>query len=383
MRRGRISSRGGGRVGVRPLSLIALIGALALVAAACGDSTEVTVVSIVEQPGATVTSVVETPGATVTSIVEVEVAPPTTEAASRGTIAFSYGNEGAGIYPIVAGPAKIEAERRGYEWVEGAANLDCDQQVQDIENFVAQGVDAIVFLPLCGIEPYENVVQDAKDAGIVVVGYSTAVPGGDSSIVYANVDGARALAAEVLRWAEEDYTGDPDDITWAIFTFDQCGTACTDRTDPIKLILEDAFGPGLEAESVAADTGLEATETFLQQDPGLNIVIGINDSGALGARQAFLAQIESEGRDPGEIFVAGMDGEIEALEIIGAGDPDEIYRASGALLLDQLGQGVANLPANILEGQPATSLVLNYAIITPAEADVANEIVANYNEFVG
>lgn len=383
MRRGKIPARRPRRLGARPLTLFALLGALALVAAACGDSTEVTVVSIVETPGETV--VVETPGETVvvTSIVEVEATTTTTEPESKGTIGFSYGNEGAGIYPIVARPAALEAERRGYDWVEGAANLDCDQQVQDIEGFIAQGVQAIVFLPLCGIEPYENVVQQAKDAGIVVVGYSTAIPGGDSSIVYANVDGARALAAEVLRWAQEDYTGDPDEISWAIFTFDQCGTACTDRTDPIKAILEEEFGPGLEAESVAADTGLEATETFLQQDPGLNIVIGINDSGALGARQAFLAQIESEGRDPGEIFVAGMDGEIEALEIIGAGDPNEIYRASAALLLDQLGQAVADLPANILEGQPSTSLVLNYVIITPEQADLANDIVANYNQFVG
>ena len=36
-------------------------------------------------------------------------------AASKGTIAFSYGNESAGIYPIVADPARIKAERRGYD----------------------------------------------------------------------------------------------------------------------------------------------------------------------------------------------------------------------------------------------------------------------------
>ena len=36
----------------------------------------------------------------------------------------------------------IQAESRGYEFVEGSANGDCDRQVQDVENFVAQSVDA-------------------------------------------------------------------------------------------------------------------------------------------------------------------------------------------------------------------------------------------------
>ena len=303
---------------------------------------------------------------------------------SKGTIAFSFGNEVAGIYPLVADPARLEAERRGYDWLEGSANGDCDKQVQDIEGFVAAGADAIVFLPLCGVAPYLPVVQSAKEAGIVVVGYSTAVPGGDSSIVYANIAGARAVAAEALRWLKEDFTGDPATFSWALFTFDQCGMACTDRTDPIRQIITEATGVApLEAESVAEGSGLEATETFLQADPGLNMVIGINDAGALGAYQAFVTQIESDGRDPGEIFVGGMDGQNEALELLAGADQYGIYRVSGALILDQLGKAVADLPANILEGQPPTSLVLNYVAITPGMGAFAQQVLDNYAEFLG
>lgn len=355
-----------------PLRMIALFGALALVAAACGTSDDTTT---------TAAATATTAATTTTTAATTTTAEPEME--SLGTIAFSFGNESAGIYGIVANPARIEAERRGYDWLEGSAFGDCDKQVQDIEGFIAAGVDAIVFLPLCGIEPYEVVVQQAKDAGIVVVGYSTAIPGADSAIVYANVDGARAVAAEALRWLEEDFTGDPATFSWALFTFDQCGVACTDRTDPIRQIITEATGvEPVEAESVAEDSGLEATETFLQADPGLNMVIGINDGGALGAYQAFVVQIESEGRDPGEIFVAGMDGQNEALELIAGADPYGIYRLSGALILDQLGKAVADLPANILEGQPPTSLLLNYAMLTPADAALAQQILDNYAEFV-
>lgn len=364
-----ISGRRMGRHG-----MWAVLVALALVVAACTSSDADTTTTAAA--AATTTEAAPTTTAAPT---------PTTEPApeSRGTIGFSYGAENSGIYPIVADPAAIEAERRGYDWIEGSANGDCDKQVQDIEGMIAAGIDALVFLPLCGIETYEVVVQQAKDAGIVVIGYSTAIPGGDAAIVYANVDGARAVAAEALRWLDEDFTGDRDTFTWALFTFDQCGVACTDRTDPIRRIIVEATGvEPVEAESVAEDTGLEATETFLQADPGLNMVIGINDAGALGAYQAFVIQIEAEGRDPGEIFIAGMDGQNEALELLAGADEYGIYRLSGALILDQLGKAVADLPANILEGQPPTSLLLNYLMITPNDADLAQQILDNYAAFV-
>ena len=306
----------------------------------------------------------------------------TADGGSKGVIAFSYGNESAGIYPIVAGPAKIQAEARGYDFIEGAANGDCDQQVKDIENFVVQQVDAIVVLPLCGIEPLEPVLADAKAAGIKVVGYSTEVPGGDGAIVYKNVEGAEATAAEAIRWFNEDYTGDKSTFAWALFTYDQCGKACTDRTDPIRAAILAATGVApLEAESVDETSGLEATETFLQQKPDLAMVIGINDAGALGAYQALTAAV-ADGRDPNSIFVGGMDGQIEALELIADGGGDGgIYRASGALILDDLGRAVADLPADLLEGKKVSILELPYEVITPNDTARAAAIVLTYKKF--
>ena len=304
--------------------------------------------------------------------------------ATKGTIAFSYGNETAGIYPIVAGPARLQAEARGYEFIEGAANGDCPKQVDDVENFIVQQVDAIVVLPLCGVEPLQPTIDKAVAAGIVVVGYSTPVPGGSAAIVYQNVEGATKVANEALRWLDEDFTGDADDFSWVLFTFDQCGSACTQRTDPIREIIVDATGVvPLEAAIVAEAPGLEATETFFQANPNLAMVIGINDAGALGAYQAVLAQIEA-GRDPSEFFIAGMDGQNEALELLAAGGGEGgIYRASGALILDELGKAVANLPIDIVEGNRRDNLELPYELITPDKGERAAEILEAYAAFMG
>ena len=303
---------------------------------------------------------------------------------SSGTIAFSFGNETAGIYPIVAGPARIQAESRGYEFVEGAANGDCEQQVQDVENFIVQQVDAIVVLPLCGVEPLQSTIDKAKEAGIVVVGYSTEVPNGDAAIVYQNVAGAEKVANEALRWLEEDFTGDRNDFSWVLFTFDQCGSACTQRTDPIREIIVNATGVApLEAEVVAEDAGLDATETFFQSNPNIAMVIGINDAGALGAYQAVLAQMRA-GRDASEFFVAGMDGQNEALELLADGGGEGgIYRASGALVLDDLGRAVADLPIDIVEGNTTANLELPYELVTPNDAVRAQEILDAYTAFTG
>ena len=304
--------------------------------------------------------------------------------ASKGTIAFSYGNETAGIYPIVAGPARLQAEARGYEFIEGAANGDCTKQVDDVENFIVQQVDAIVVLPLCGLEPLQPTIDKAVAADIVVVGYSTPVPGGSAAIVYQNVEGATKVADEALRWLEEDFTGDQDDFSWVLFTYDQCGSACTQRTDPIRQIIVDATGVvPLEAAVVSEAAGLENTETFLQANPNIAIVIGINDAGALGAYQAVQAQIEA-GRDSSEFFIAGMDGQNEALELLAAGGGEGgIYRASGALILDELGKAVANLPIDIVEGNRRDNLELAYELITPDKGERASEILEAYKAFMG
>ena len=111
------------------------------------------------------------------------------------------------------------------------------------------------------------------------------------------------------------------------------------------------------------------------------MVIGINDAGALGAYQAFQEAI-ANGRDPESIFVGGMDGQTEALELIADGGGEGgIYRASGALILDDLGRAVADLPADLIEGKDVSVLELPYELVTPADTARAQEIVDTYNSF--
>jgi ABC-type sugar transport system substrate-binding protein len=300
-----------------------------------------------------------------------------------GTIAFSFGAEHNEVYPIVAEPARVAAEERGYEFIEGSARGDCDQQVADIESFVARRVDAIVLLPLCGLEPYEGVVADANEAGIVVVGYFADLPGADANIMGNEAQGGQILGEEAVRWFEEDFDGDRENFSWVLLTNDPLPLA-RQRTDAMRELVVEATGvEPMEAHAVAAEEGLNAVETFLQRDPGINMVLGVNDAGALGARQALLEQIEQAGRDPDEIFLGGIDGQNEALELlIEGGGEHGIYRASAATLTHEWGRAVAELPIDILEGRDPGDAVMDYRLFTPEDADEIRNVLEEYRSYV-
>ena len=97
--------------------LVSLLS-VALIAAGCGDDDD----DAPAAPAEPAAQPAEEPA-------EEPMAEPMEEPAEEpmeegGTIAFSFGNEQVGIYKIVAGPARLQAEIRGYEFLEGAANGD-------------------------------------------------------------------------------------------------------------------------------------------------------------------------------------------------------------------------------------------------------------------
>ena len=130
------------------------------------------------------------------------------------------------------------------------------------------------------------------------------------------------------------------------------------------------------AEAVSEEQGLDAALTFLQVDPGLDMIIGVNDAGALGAHQAFLDQIAATGRDPGELFLGGIDGQTEAIVLIAeGGGPEGIYRASAALNMTEAGRAIVDIPIGVIERGEGGSVLLNFAIFSPNDTATAQKFL--------
>jgi ribose transport system substrate-binding protein len=297
-------------------------------------------------------------------------------------IGFSFGNETASIYPLIANPAVAEAKKKGYQLIQGDANGSCTKQVQNLQDFIARPVNAIVVLPLCGPSEVQASLKQAEAHHIVVVGYSQPVYGSSAAIEYNNVAGSTAVGNNAANWYRAHFKkGQP--FSWVLFTYDQCGTPCTQRTNPIRRIVEKATGVA-PIEEVGADnkTGYTEMQSVLVAHPKVNMVIGVDDSVAEGADQALVQQVTATHRNPNLIYIAGMDGDINALKYIANhGGTYGLYRASGALDLVSIGKAVADLPIEILHGRPATGLFLNYLLIT--KASKAKALLAAYKKYGG
>ena len=98
-------------------------------------------------------------------------------------------------------------------------------------------------------------------------------------------------------------------------------------------------------EAILAPEAFETTQSILQANPNVNVILCIADDGCLGAAQAF----EATGRDPNTICIVGWDGSREVMKrIMEGGTP---IRATGALDLLAIGRSAIWVPANILENK--------------------------------
>lgn len=268
------------------------------------------------------------------------------------TIGFSFGQENTETYSYLIKGFRESGKKLGLKIVEGAANGDCVKQVQDIQGFVARKVDAILFWPSCGVKPYAGVVKQAQAAGIKLASYGQPYPGIKAALLADQSYAGNLMASYMVNWYRNTFTGDKHDFSWGVFTFNQCGE-CKKRTDPIIAAGTKAFGvKPLQAEAIDKENGLKVTQTWLQKEPGLDLVVGVNDAGALGAYQALL-NAHKNGK---QVFVGGIDGETEALQLVAqGGGPTGLYRASVGTPPDAPGRSAAALMAAVVRGQTSSA----------------------------
>ncbi len=350
-----------GKRGLRGAIVVAAAAAVAVTLAACGggDDSEASPATT----AAATTAAAGEPATTEAAPVETTEAGGETGADVECIIGFDYGNTTAAIYQNVLNFAKEEAEVRGCTLVEGSAAGDPAKQFDNVQNWVnSKSVTALVVLPLS--QQLDPILKQAQEEDIVVVGYASEQEYGDAAILYDNIETGHQLATAAIQWTNDNFADDMDAFSYAIFTYDQCGTPCTERTNTVIEDMKAELGvdPVAEGDAVAEDTGLEQAESILQANPDLTMFLGVNDGGVLGAYKAF----EEAGKGTGTYFLGGMDGQKEALELIAEGS---IYRATSALRISEIGKAVVDLPADILETGTAENLILQPTLVdTPEEA---------------
>ncbi|TXC99896.1 sugar ABC transporter substrate-binding protein [Streptomyces sp. ISID311] len=199
------------------------------------------------------------------------------------------------------------------------AQLDAGKQAQDIDQFVAQGVDAIVFIAAGSNEAILPSIKRAKKAGVKVLGLSAVLdPKGDVAPLDANLDGGgmyngsdqlAKLAAERTRGKGNALgVGLGIPVAFLQIQVEQYKKRLASYAPDVKWIdtVENPTDDITGAEHVVS-------EALTAHRRDVQTVLAYNDSSAVGAAVA----LKNAGVK--DVFVAGVNGDSDAAEAVADG----------------------------------------------------------------
>lgn len=262
-----------------------------------------------------------------TSTTEVTATAATTETAGAGAgmrFAFS-GSELANPWVIMVGQGFDAAcKELGLECVSLNAGSDVGKQVTDIENVIQGGYKGVVFNPIDG-NALESVLNQATADGIATITIAQIAPAATAGIELDDYAYGTVIATNAAEWINSALGGKG---TLAILAEDNIESSIR-RGDAIADTIA-KLAPGItivaRQQANTPEQGLSVTENLLIQHPDLNVIVAANDSGGIGAYQAF----ENAGlaTDPNRAIFSG-DNTAEAAEYIKI--PDSVYRGTADL----------------------------------------------------
>ncbi|MCC7446110.1 MAG: sugar ABC transporter substrate-binding protein [Anaerolineae bacterium] len=192
------------------------------------------------------------------------------------------------------------------------SQVKADRQISAIESFVSRGVKVLI---ICEFDPkaIDKTLKDAADKGVQIIQFAgrNAASVGGVTISVEDAD---------LGYAAGEYAG-------KLITSEMGGKATVAILDypdlPQVVVRADNIEKALKKEAPNAtivgrflggtpDNGLKSMESALQKTPDINVIVSINDAGALGAVKA----LEGAKKDPKSVIVVGIDAEKQAKDYI-------------------------------------------------------------------
>lgn len=190
------------------------------------------------------------------------------------------------------------------------AEFDTSKQLQQVENFINAGMDAVVIKPV-DADACEPISQACKEAGVPLVVVNSPITAEYDSYVGSDHKFSGELQGDFV--AEKL----PDGGKVAILQGDLMVSATTDRTEGAKEVLEEK-GNNIEVVSEQEalwmrDEAMQKTENWLNSGIEIDAIIANNDEMAIGAAMV----CEENGID--DIIICGIDASEDALNLLKEG----------------------------------------------------------------
>ena len=268
-----------------------------------------------------------------------------------GSVVVGFSQLGAESSWRIANTASMvsAAEGYGFALMMENANQKQEMQIKSIRSFIASRVDVIVFSPIVETG-WENVLHEAKEAGIPVILMDRMIETNDEDLYTAYVgadfyaEGRRAgeyliRKADALGAAHMNIAEISGTIDSTPMRDRQRGFMDVIGGDPRFTVIASISGDFLRSK------GEECMTELLSEygADGINVVYSHNDSMTLGAVDV----MERAGIAPGrDILLISVDGEKEAVDALKAGRINCIVQCTPAL-----GGSVMSLVQGLVNGR--------------------------------
>lgn len=254
---------------------------------------------------------------------------------------------------IVRNSITAEMKTEGVKGQIEDAKGDVAQQLQQVQNFIGQGVDAIIINPV-DTNAVKPIVDLTTKAGIPLV-FVNRKPATEltGKMAYVGSDSELAGRLQMEALAKRmDYKGNV-----AILLGDLANEATRDRTKGVKAVV--AKYPGLKVvqEQTAKFTRNDAVDVvsnWMTAGDDIQAIASNNDEMAIGALQAL-------GKNDQKILIAGVDGTPDALQMIKNG------KMVATVFQDAKGQGAGSVQTavKLAKGeQVQKNVFIPYQLIT-------------------
>lgn len=255
----------------------------------------------------------------------------------------------------VADGIAARAAEAGVEVTIVAAQEKADVQLGQVENFISQGVDGIIVIPV-DTDAAGPMTQKAQEAKIPLAYVNRRPADLPAGVPYVGSDSLVSGLLEMEALAE--LAGGKGKV--GIIQGDPANEAARLRTQGCKDIV--AKYPDMEVVREQAgnwyrEKGLAITENWIQSGDEINIICANNDEMALGAIQA----LKNAGKLD-DVLVGGVDATADALAAMEAGELEV------TVFQDAAGQGAGGVDAivKIYNGEEVPAVVdVPYQLVTP------------------
>lgn len=256
----------------------------------------------------------------------------------------------------------------GYELVVVDAGYDVAKQVSDFENFGNQGVNCVIACPIDSnalVAPTDQL----KEAGIPVITFAQVIENASGILTLDEYAYGRVIGTNAANWINEKLGGkaqviiiSQDNVESVVARGDGMQDAITELCPEAEIVARQAGDNPTK--------GMEIAENVMQQYPDVRVIVGNNDSGALGAYEAVMGMGLSD-EVLAEFFVGGGDATPEACAKMK--DEGSVYRASADLAPYQTGLDAVDLFVDFMtNGIPEEAPVSYFNPVPVLQEDVIN-----------